>query len=52
MSEVKFFSDRHFEETLVQALIIDNIYAEQMLEVLDVNYFNIEHLKVLTRIIF
>lgn len=52
MNETKFKNDRHFEESIVQAIIIDNNYAEQMLEVLNTDYFNIEYLKELTKLTF
>lgn len=48
----KFKNDKHFEERIVQALIVDHRWAEQMIEVLDLNYFNIEYLKELTGIYF
>lgn len=50
--EIKFKNDRHFEERIVQALIVDTPFAEQMLEVLDVNYFNIDYLRKLCVLMF
>jgi replicative DNA helicase len=50
--DIKFSNDKHFEERLVQAFIVDHPFAEQMVEVLDLNYFNIEHLKATAKIIF
>lgn len=52
MSESRFAKDNHFEERVVQALITDHKFAEQMCEVLDVDFFNLEHLRSLTGIIF
>ena len=52
MSEVKFKNDRYYEETVVQALIVDNNYAEQMSEVLNPSYFNMEYLKEVSKIMF
>jgi replicative DNA helicase len=52
MSDIKFRNDRYFEETIVQALIVDSNYAEQMLEVLNPNYFNFEYLKEMSKIMF
>jgi replicative DNA helicase len=52
MSNVKFKNDRYYEETVVQALIVDNNYAEQMLEVLNPNYFNVEYLKEVSKLMF
>lgn len=50
--EMKFKNDRNFEECIVQALVTDHKWAEQMIEVLNVDYFNIEYLKEITSIIF
>jgi replicative DNA helicase len=50
--EMKFKNDRHYEECVVQAIIIDHAFAEQMVEVLNVEYFNIEYLKSITSMIF
>ena len=52
MEPVRFKLDRNFEECVCQALIVDHQYAEQMLEVLNTDYFNIEHLKETVKIIF
>jgi len=52
MDEIKFRKGNHFEERLVQALITDHQFAEQMLEVLDFDYFNLEYLRELTKIVF
>jgi replicative DNA helicase len=49
--EVKFDKDQHFEERIVQALIIDHEFAEQMMEVLSPEYFNVEHLKEIVSVI-
>lgn len=46
------FTDKHFQEVVVQAMIVDNGYAEQMLEVLNLEYFNLEYLKTISRIMF
>lgn len=48
----KFHQGRVFEEKIVQALIVDHAFAEQMLEILNVDYFEQTHLKELTKIIF
>ena len=50
--ELKFKNDKNFEECIVQALINDHAWAEQMIEVLNVDYFNIEYLKEISNIIF
>lgn len=50
--ELKFKNDKHYEECIVQALIVDHQWAEQMVEVLDLNYFNLEHLKETAKIMF
>jgi replicative DNA helicase len=50
--EVKFANDKYFQETVVQAIIVDNGFAEQMLEVLNIEYFSFEHLKSITKIMF
>ena len=52
MSEIKFKENKHFEEKLVQTFIVDHPFAEQMVEVLDLNYFNTEYLKSTAKIIF
>lgn len=50
MSEnYKFKNDNYFEECVVQALISDYQFAEQMTEVLDLNYFNLEYLREITK---
>jgi hypothetical protein len=51
-NNMKFKNEKHFEETLVQALIVDTVWAEQMIEVLDTDFFNLEYLKELTKLIF
>jgi replicative DNA helicase len=50
--EIKFKKGNHFEEKIVQALIIDHQFAEQMMEVLNVEYFNVEYLKKVSESIF
>jgi replicative DNA helicase len=52
MEQVKFKNDKHYEERIVQALIVDHKWAEQMLEVLNVDFFNLEYLKETTRTLF
>ena len=52
MVDVKFKESKHFEEKLVQTFIVDHPFAEQMVEVLDLNYFNVEYLKSTAKIIF
>jgi replicative DNA helicase len=52
MSDAKFKNDRYYEETVVQALIVDSNYAEQMLEVLNPDYFNYEYLKEMSKLMF
>jgi len=51
-TDIKFANDRHFQDTIVQALIVDNGFAEQMLEILNVNYFSLEYLKAITKTMF
>jgi len=48
----RFNRGSHFEERLVQSLIVDHKFAEQMVEVLDFNYFGIEYLSRTTKILF
>lgn len=50
--EPKFQNDRHYEERVVQSLIVDHAWAEQAMEVLNLDYFNLEHLKETTRLLF
>jgi len=50
--QAKFENDQHYEERIVQALIVDHQWAEQMLEVLDLDYFNLEPQREATRILF
>lgn len=50
--QAKFENDQHYEERIVQALIVDHQWAEQMLEVLDLEYFNLEPLKETARLLF
>lgn len=52
MTQDKFKRDSYYEETIVQAMIADKNFAEQMLEVLDLNYFNVEYLKQTTNLLF
>jgi len=52
MDDIKFKKGKHFEEKIVQALISDHAFAEQMLEVLSVEFFNVEYLKDTTKLIF
>lgn len=42
---ISFNRGNFYEEVLAWALITDNSFAEQMFEVLDVNYFSLEYLK-------
>lgn len=51
-NDTKFKNDKHYEETIIQALIADHNFAEQMTEVLNVNYFNIEYLKETAKLLF
>jgi len=44
----KFDKGTSFEERLVQCLLLDHKYAEQMIEVLNVNYFDLEYLRDIT----
>lgn len=48
----KFTLGSNFEQSLVQALLLDKSFAEQMSEVLDVNYFTINFLKFTAAKIF
>lgn len=52
MELVKFDKGTHFEERLVQALLVDHAFAEQMIEVLQAEYFQSEHLKEVARTLF
>jgi replicative DNA helicase len=52
VDQVKFKNDKHFEERIVQALIVDHQFAEQMVEVLDLNYFNFDFLRETTNLLF
>jgi len=52
MQEIKFKKGIHFEERLVQALIVDHPFAEQMLEVLDVDYFSTTYLSGIVKMLF
>lgn len=46
-SQQKRFSfDKSFQEKIVQAMIVDRPWAIQFNEVLDINYFNFAHLKL------
>ena len=38
---------KHFQECVVQALLTDHVWAEQMTEVFDVNYFELKYLHFL-----
>lgn len=38
---------KHFQECVVQALLVDRTFAEQMLEVMDVSYFELRYLSFL-----
>lgn len=48
----KFQNDRHFEERIVQALIVDHPFAEQMAETLNIDYFNLDYLRTTAKLIF
>jgi replicative DNA helicase len=50
--ELKFKNDKSFEEGIVQALIFDHTFAEQMVEVLNVEYFNVEYLREVVGLLF
>lgn len=52
MEAHKFQQGKHFEEKLIQACISDHSFCEQLIEVLDVEYFNLEHLKEVANQIF
>lgn len=48
-NEQKYFSfDKNFQEKIVQAMIIDQKWAVQFIEVLDVNYFQYAYLKLIS----
>lgn len=48
MSDVNFSQfGKQFQEKLIQALLTDHIWSEQMLEVIDVNYFDLRYLQFL-----
>lgn len=48
ISVVHFNFDKNFQEKIVQAMIIDRIWAAQFAEVLDVNYFQVNYLKLIS----
>jgi hypothetical protein len=48
----KFQNDKHYEERIVQALIVDHKFAEQMIEVIDLEFFNFDYLKESARLLF
>jgi replicative DNA helicase len=52
MEEIKFKRDKHFEECIIQAMLIDHSFAEQMMDVLNIDYFNLEFLKEVAKLIF
>ena len=41
----KFEKGSFFEEQLTQAIIIDKKFAEQLIEVIELDFFNLEHAK-------
>ena len=43
----KFTFDKNFQEKIMQAMIMDHPWAIQFNEVLDINYFNFAHLKLI-----
>lgn len=47
-SSKKFTFDKSFQEKIVQAMIMDRQWAVQFNEVLDINYFNFSHLRLIT----
>ncbi len=47
-----FKKGKNFEERLVQALLGDHKFAEQMVEILNVDYFGLEYLKESAKILF
>lgn len=49
---IKFKNDQHYEECIVQALLSDSDWAEQMVEVLNLDYFNLEYLRELSKVYF
>jgi len=51
-SNVKFNRGPEFEKMLTHALISDSKFAEQMYEILDDEYFSIEYLKFIVRLLF
>jgi replicative DNA helicase len=50
--EVKFKRDKNFEEKVVQAIITDHTFAEQIMDTISTEYFNLDHLREITEIIF
>jgi replicative DNA helicase len=50
--DLKFKNDKQFEESIVQAMILDHPFSEQMIEVLNIDYFNVEFLKEITKVLF
>lgn len=49
---VTFNRGSHFEERLIQCLMVDHDFAEQMVEVLNPEYFSIEYLKKICKTLF
>ncbi len=45
-SEVHFNFDKNFQEKIVQAMIMDRVWAAQFAEVLDINYFQLAYLRL------
>lgn len=54
MSDQKSFSQfgKAYQEKVVQALIQDHAFCDQMSDVLDPNYFTLEYLKSVSRVLF
>lgn len=46
-SEVHFNFDKIFQEKIIQAMIMDRVWAAQFAEVLDINYFQPNYLKLI-----
>lgn len=51
-NSVTFNMGKHYEERLVQALIVDHKFAEQMTEILNFDYFGLEYLQQITKTLF
>src|SRR3990167_8051965 len=47
----QFGRGSHFEQSLIQTVISDHLFAEQLLEVLDPNFLSLDYLKEIVQIL-